>query len=347
MARKRGNNWQGSLKTEEKYHRYSFPTKSLAEAWEDEAKRCLQENLPIPKPSSLDRSRQTLGGFFDSYMRNIWPTASERNVVNNQRVVESILGRNTELNRIDQKRITVMVEEMQERGNAASTINTRLSHLKTLLGYAQRQQVIDTVPLMPWQSVGDNSRLRFLTVEEEGQILARFVELELYDQYWLVKLLIDTGCRPSEIIRGNGTPEPLSWSEVSEMAGGSAPDVISGHTVRPVININRTKTGKSRTIPLTVTATDALLYCRSQDHPRPFHSLSVERFSSVFQSVAASLNLQGVVLYTLRHTCASRLVQRGADIRRVMEWMGHTNINTTLRYAKLAPNDLFELEKLL
>ena len=46
------------------------------------------------------------------------------------------------------------------------------------------------------------------------------------------------------------------------------------------------------------------------------------------------------VLHMLRHTCASRMVQGGVDLRRIQQWMGHKSITTTLRYAHLAPKDL-------
>ncbi|MGN6551815.1 MAG: tyrosine-type recombinase/integrase, partial [Pararhizobium sp.] len=42
----------------------------------------------------------------------------------------------------------------------------------------------------------------------------------------------------------------------------------------------------------------------------------------------------------LRHTCASRLVQAGIDLRRVQTFLGHQTIQMTLRYAHLATNDL-------
>ncbi|MGB1611160.1 MAG: tyrosine-type recombinase/integrase, partial [Flavobacteriaceae bacterium] len=44
--------------------------------------------------------------------------------------------------------------------------------------------------------------------------------------------------------------------------------------------------------------------------------------------------------HCLRHTCASRLVQRGIDLRVIQEFLGHKSISTTIRYAKIAPKNL-------
>ena len=41
-----------------------------------------------------------------------------------------------------------------------------------------------------------------------------------------------------------------------------------------------------------------------------------------------------------RHSCATRLLQGGLDIYRVKDWLGHKNISTTEKYAKLVPTNL-------
>ena len=46
------------------------------------------------------------------------------------------------------------------------------------------------------------------------------------------------------------------------------------------------------------------------------------------------------VPYVCRHTCASRMVQRGVALPVVMEWMGHKAMQMTMRYAHLAPANL-------
>jgi site-specific recombinase XerD len=47
-----------------------------------------------------------------------------------------------------------------------------------------------------------------------------------------------------------------------------------------------------------------------------------------------------LVPHVLRHTCATRLVKGGIDIRRVQMWLGHQTLTMTMRYAHLATLDL-------
>jgi len=56
-----------------------------------------------------------------------------------------------------------------------------------------------------------------------------------------------------------------------------------------------------------------------------------------------------VVIHTLRHTFASQLAINGTPIFTIQKLMNHSNINMTLRYAKLSPdsgrdfvNDLYK-----
>ncbi|HEY6290263.1 MAG TPA: tyrosine-type recombinase/integrase [Terriglobia bacterium] len=50
---------------------------------------------------------------------------------------------------------------------------------------------------------------------------------------------------------------------------------------------------------------------------------------------------------TFRHTFASRLVMAGVPLRHVAELMGHSEIQTTMRYAHLAPAHLANAVELL
>jgi integrase len=242
-----------------------------------------------------------------------------------------------------------MIEDMHKAGYVPATVNTRLTHLKVLLRYAKKLDIVDYELTFPWAKSLPNARMRFLTEDEEGRILKLLDHWGQENITRLVSTLIDTGCRPSELINSIRNGAPIKWSEVSVSAGGTAPDVNDPSTGKPkaVISLMRTKTGQYRVLPLTDRARDAFLDSHRCGEVRPFGSLRADEVSRVFKRVVEHLGLMDCVLYTCRHTCASRLVQRGADLRRVMQWMGHTNINTTLRYAKLTPTYIFAIGDLL
>lgn len=53
------------------------------------------------------------------------------------------------------------------------------------------------------------------------------------------------------------------------------------------------------------------------------------------------------VVYALRHTCASRLIQKGVSLRVVGDWLGHKSLTVTMRYAHLSPTNLTDAAKVL
>ena len=48
--------------------------------------------------------------------------------------------------------------------------------------------------------------------------------------------------------------------------------------------------------------------------------------------------LEWVGFHDLRHYRATQWVKHGIDIRTVKEWLGHRDIQTTMRYAHFAPS---------
>jgi site-specific recombinase XerD len=64
--------------------------------------------------------------------------------------------------------------------------------------------------------------------------------------------------------------------------------------------------------------------------------MAFKRLSMLFSFVVKRTELQDLRFHDLRHTFASRLVMRGADLRTVQELMGHQDIRMTQRYAHLS-----------
>jgi integrase len=55
-----------------------------------------------------------------------------------------------------------------------------------------------------------------------------------------------------------------------------------------------------------------------------------------YKLALAAAGVRALRLDDLRHTFGTRMIAKG-DIRRVQEWMGHADIQTTMRYLHYAP----------
>jgi site-specific recombinase XerD len=75
----------------------------------------------------------------------------------------------------------------------------------------------------------------------------------------------------------------------------------------------------------------------------PFGKIKQYQFRAVWHQSRGAIGLGAdteLVPHCLRHTCASRLVRGGVDIRRVQMWLGHQTLQMTMRYSHLATHDL-------
>ncbi|MGH8300729.1 MAG: tyrosine-type recombinase/integrase, partial [Steroidobacteraceae bacterium] len=64
--------------------------------------------------------------------------------------------------------------------------------------------------------------------------------------------------------------------------------------------------------------------------------LDGDALSSRYRDALARAGLRPLRFHDLRHTFGTRMIAK-ADIRRVQEWMGHADIQTTMKYLHYAP----------
>lgn len=244
--------------------------------------------------------------------------------------VKSFLGEIDELLKgvrfsgFDQEMLDSVIGSLRERGNSNATINRKMAALSKLLRKAHKMGDIYNLPEFVRQKERAG-RIRFLEYEEEKRLFAA-VKARCEDSYRLSIFLVDTGCRLGEAIG-------LTWNDIQE------------HRVTFWL----TKSNRSRTVPLTKRAR------KSTDiaHERlkgPFSMLNQVRFRQIWNDAKIEVGLgtdDQVVPHILRHTCASRLVRGGIDIRRVQMWLGHQTLQMTMRYAHLATHDLDSCVKVL
>lgn len=219
----------------------------------------------------------------------------------------------------DQSTLDNLIGTLRQRGNSNATINRKMAALSKLLRKANKMGDIHSLPEFRRQKER-SGRIRFLEREEEDRLFAA-IRYRSEDAYRLSVFLVDTGCRLGEALG-------LIWNDIQE------------HRVSFWI----TKSGRSRTIPLTARAREALALTYERSRPKgPFVSLNQPQFRAIWNEAKEEVGLgadEQVVPHILRHTCASRLVQGGIDIRRVQMWLGHQTLTMTMRYAHLATHDL-------
>ena len=143
------------------------------------------------------------------------------------------------------------------------------------------------------------------------------------------------------LIDDNGFRLFFRWSiatglRPSESLGLKSSMIRRDPIVGPVIDIVKTKNGEPRTIPLTKKALEAL---ETVGEWSRFTSYRITREWARLRRKDRDV-MKDFVFYTCRHTCATRLLSKGVNIKVVQSWMGHKDINMTLRYAKLVPSDL-------
>ena len=157
---------------------------------------------------------------------------------------------------------------------------------------------------------------------------------------------MDTGTRLREATG-------LQWADVDLV-----PEDASGSDGRrSSVRLMTTKSNRPRGVPLPRRADELLrrLYRErppGQDRVFLIHTAGsawrgTERQAKLFASsygawraAVGRAGLTDVRLHDLRHTYASRLVQRGVPLYTVSQLLGHASLKMTLRYSHLATRDL-------
>lgn len=97
------------------------------------------------------------------------------------------------------------------------------------------------------------------------------------------------------------------------------------------IYIRKAKDKESRVVPLTKQAKEILISVGDT----LFSNLKKSFVSHGFASAAKRAGLKGMKLHSLRHTFATRMIELGVDVLTVSKILGHSNVQTTMIYAKV------------
>jgi integrase len=167
---------------------------------------------------------------------------------------------------------------------------------------------------------------------EEVWALVRAAGTELDATLYLTAAF--TGLRMGELLA-------LRWRDV-DFAGSTVrvrASFYNGHLTTP-------KSGKVRAVPLAPDVATALAHLGRRENwvgdddivfaGEGGDHLDASALRRRYKAALAAAGLRPLRFHDLRHTFGTRMIAK-ADIRRVQEWMGHADIQTTMRYLHFAP----------
>jgi integrase/recombinase XerC len=252
---------------------------------------------------------------------------------------------------IDRNQVRAFLGDLHKRGNSRSSAARKLAAIRAFGRFLRREGIVDGDPAalvgtpkreqrLP-AHLGESEMSRLLEMPDTSQPLGRRDRA-------ILELFYASGLRLSELVG-------LDVEEVN----------LSGRMVR-VLGKGR----KERIVPFNHSAEAALRAwlkdweglsvagaCGSrlggrESRKRPKNPLflnyqgrrlstrSVDRL--VKKYVAACSSRFGISPHALRHSFATHLLERGADLRAIQELLGHARLSTTQRYTHVNAAQLIE-----
>lgn len=205
-----------------------------------------------------------------------------------------------------------------------ASVNRELACLSHIFNIAKQQKkFFGENPVSISKLLPENNKTeRILTTDEEKRLLdASSIHLKP-----IIITALNTGMRKGEILT-------LKWSNVD----------LENNLIN--LEHTNTKSKKSRRIPINSELRKMLLELKLKSGGSDYVFLSSngspykrhDSLKKVFRDACKRAGIHGLRFHDLRHTVATRMIERNVNIVAVKEVLGHADLKTTMRYVH--PND--------
>ena len=256
--------------------------------------------------------------------------------------------------RLDRESVRAFLADVHKLGQARATAARKLAAVRTFLRYLRREGLIegDAAALVPTPKrevrmpahLSEDEMTRLIAAPANDTPLGR-------RDHAILELFYASGLRLSELVGLDVEDLNLSAKMVRVLGKGRRERIV------PFNNSTATAMRaylKDRTLLVCGVRRPLGPARRPPDHgPRRDEPLfvnyrggrltvrSVDRL--VRRHVAACSARLGISAHALRHSFATHLLQRGADLRAIQELLGHARLSTTQRYTHVNAAQLLEV----
>lgn len=207
-------------------------------------------------------------------------------------------------------------------------INRYLACIKTMFNLALKNDYVLTNPMKAVKMMKeDNYKIRYLTQDEEERLFKTLPEHLIP----IVICALQTGLRKSNILQ-------LRW-ELVDLEFGFI-EVLAQHNKGHKI-IKIPISNKLRETLETIPRIGEYVFTN------PKTGTHYNHIEDGFNTACKKAGIENFRFHDLRHTVATRLVEKGIDLRVVQEIMAHSSIITTQRYMHPTPKRKIEAIEVL
>jgi integrase/recombinase XerC len=243
----------------------------------------------------------------------------------------------------DHLHVREFMSELHKRGNSRSSAARKLAAIRTFGRYLRREGILDGDPAA---LVGTPKReLRLPAHLAEGE-MTRLLEMPDLSHPLgrrdraILELFYASGLRLSELVGLDVDDVNLNSRMVRVLGKGGKQRIVPFNTsaetaIRAWLKdgwnagSGQTSVGRRNRMPLFLNYQGGRLSTRSVDR-------------LVRKYVAACSARFGISPHALRHSFATHLLERGADLRAIQELLGHARLSTTQRYTHVNAAQLME-----
>ena len=241
-----------------------------------------------------------------------------------------------DLTKVETTMVKSYIVKLKKDGLANRSINRKISTLRTFYKYCLRENLMEKSPMMGVKALKVPQNLvKFVTESDINKV--SFGEVEDFPtcrDRLLFELLYQTGMRQAEL-RGLKDTDVDRSGLLLKVHGKRNKDRFVPLSIEMVNMIAQYQALRDATFP---TKADNLLLNDKGEAMTPYFV-----YAKVHHILEDVTTLKQKSPHVLRHTCATVLLENGANLRAIQELLGHSSLSSTQIYAH---NTIEQLKKI-
>lgn len=235
--------------------------------------------------------------------------------------------------------VRMWMADMMEQGYSASSIDRKLSSLKSYCRFLLRNKLSENdAPLMV-DGIRKPKKIPYVIREKEMDALLENMPVDEFDQMMeklVIMLFYETGIRRSELIGMNVCDVDMNAMQIKVLGKRNKQRLIPfGGDLYNMINAYLEK---RKSLPICENGAFVVSSDGRRLTPSKVYELVNRHLSTVVQLKKRSPHV-------LRHSFATAMLNHGADLESVKELLGHSDLSTTQIYTHSTFEELREIYK--